>query len=65
MPVVNIGTAKNLFGALKLSLTFKGLDFSNCAAFMSDTTSIMKGSRSGVQKLIGNECPNIYLNKVE
>lgn len=32
-----------------------GLDFSRCLAFMSDTTNVMKGARSGVQKLIKNE----------
>ena len=26
---------------------------------MSDTTNVMKGTRSGVQKLIRNECPNV------
>ncbi len=59
MPVVNIGTAQNLFEALKESLSKHGLDFSNCLAFMSDTTNVMKGARSGVQKLIKNECPHI------
>ena len=52
MPVVNIGTAQNLFAALKESLSNKGLDFSNCIVFMSDTTNVMKGARSGVQRLI-------------
>ncbi len=60
MPVVNIGTARNLFDALKLSLSKKGLDFEKCVAFMSDTTNVMKGVRSGVQKLITNECPKLY-----
>ena len=59
MPIVNIGTARNLFDALKLSLTSKGLDFSNCMAFMSDTTNVMKGARSGVQKLIRTECADV------
>jgi hypothetical protein len=36
MPVVNIGTAQNLFRALKESLTKFSLDFSNAIAFMSD-----------------------------
>ena len=53
MPIVNIGTAQNLFRALKESISSKGLDFSKCLAFMSDTT----GVRLGVQKLIKNECP--------
>ncbi len=57
---VNIGTAVNLFNALKLSLNKKGLNFDNCVAFMSDTTNVMKGARSGVQKLIRNECPHWY-----
>ena len=60
MPVVNIGTAKNLFDALKLSLTNKGLDFSKALSFMSDNANVMKGVRSGVQKLIKNEHPNLY-----
>ncbi len=55
MPVVNIGNVKNLFDALKLALTNKGLNFKNCVSFMSDTTNVMKGTRSGVQKLIKNE----------
>ena len=55
MPIVNIGTAKNLFEALKCSLEKKGLDFSMVISFMSDTTNVMKGSRSGVQKLIKDE----------
>ena len=59
MPVVNIGTAQNLYAALKESLTSKGLDFSRCIAFMSDTTNVMKGARSGVQRLIKNECPHV------
>ena len=29
-------------------------------AFMSDTTNVMKGARSGVQKLIRNEHPTLY-----
>lgn len=28
------------------------MDFSKAVAFMSDTTNVMKGARSGVQKLI-------------
>ena len=59
MPIVNIGTARNLFDALKLSLTNKGLDFSKCIFFMSDTTNVMKGARSGVQKLIKAECSDV------
>jgi hypothetical protein len=60
MPIVNIGNAVNLFDALKSSLSKHGLDFSKSVAFMSDTTNVMKGARSGVQKLIRNEHPNIY-----
>ena len=56
----NIGTAVNLFNALKLSLIKKGLSFDNCIAFMSDSTNVMKGARSSVQKLIHNECPHLY-----
>ena len=59
MPVVNIGTAQDLFVALKESLSCNGLDFSKCIAFMSDTTNDMKGARSGVQRLIRNECPHM------
>lgn len=60
MPVVNIGTAQNLFLALKSSLTKHGLSFEKAVAFMSDTTNVMKGARSGVQKLIKNEIPSLY-----
>ena len=51
MPIVNVGTAANLSDALKSSLLKHGLDFKNAVAFMSDTTNVMKGARSGVQKL--------------
>ena len=40
----------NIFQALSHSLESNGLDI----AFMSDTASVMKGVRSGVQKLIKN-----------
>ncbi len=60
MPIVNIGTAANLFEALKDSLSKKGLDFGKCISFMSDTTNVMKGVRSGVQKRIKDECPQLY-----
>ena len=55
MPIVNIGIASNLFSAVKASLVKYGLDFSKAIAFMSDTTNVMKGARSGVQKLIKDE----------
>lgn len=45
---------------MKSSLTQKGMDFSKAVAFMSDTTNVMKGVRSGVQKLIKNEHPTLY-----
>ncbi len=48
MPIVNVGTAYNLFDALKLSLSNHALDFSKCLAFMSDTTNVMKDTRLGV-----------------
>ena len=60
MPDVNVGTAANLFDALKSSLVKHGLDFNSTIAFMSDTTNVMKGARSGVQKLIKNEHPFLY-----
>lgn len=56
MPIVNIGTARNFFDAFKLSVSSNGLDFSKCSAFMSDTTNV---ARSGVKKLIRNECPYV------
>ena len=49
MPVVNIGTAQNIFEAQQ-PLESNNLDFYNAVAFMSDTVSVMKGARSGVQK---------------
>ena len=60
MPVVNIGTAQNIFHALKESLAKFGLDFSKAVSFMSDTANVMKGCQSGVQKLIKNEMPHLY-----
>jgi hypothetical protein len=60
MPIVNIGTARNIFLALSDSLEKNGLDFTKAVAFMSDTASVMKGVRSGVQKLIKNEMPHLY-----
>ena len=60
MPIVNIGTANNLFSALKSSLERFNLDFSNALAFMSDTTNVMKGARSGVQKFIRDQNPFLY-----
>ena len=59
MPVVNIGTASNLFVAVQKSLADKGLDFSNIIAFMSDNTNVMKGMCSGVQKLVKDKNPHI------
>ena len=58
--MVNIATARNIFCALKESLAKFGLDFSKAVSFMSDTASVMKGCRSGVQKLIKNEMPHLY-----
>ena len=60
MPVVNIGTARNLFHALSESLSKLGLDFSQAISFMSDSSNVMKGARSRVQKLIRNENPSAY-----
>ena len=60
MPVVNVGTAADLFAALKSSLEKHGLNFDKAMAFMSDTTNVMKGARSGVQKLISTENPALY-----
>lgn len=59
MPVVNIGNASNLFAARKEALQSNGLDFNKCMAFMSDTTNVMNGCRSGVQSLIKRECPDV------
>ena len=60
MPMVNTGTADNLFRALKSSLEKHGLSFDEAVSFMSDTTNGIKGARSGVQKLIRNEIPTLY-----
>ncbi len=60
MPIVNIGTANNLFSALKESLHKFGLTFSRAVSFMSDTTNVMKGARSGVKKLIKDENPFLH-----
>ena len=55
-----VGNAPNIFSALKASLEKYGLDFSKAMAFMSDTANVMKGEKSGVQKLIRNENPSLY-----
>ena len=60
MPIVNIGTAQNLFRALKSSLEKHGLSLLKAVGFMSDTANVMKGARSGVQKLIKDEQPTLY-----
>ena len=60
MPAVNIGTASNLFSAVKASLLKHELDFSKAIAFMSDTANVMKGARSGIQTLIKDENPHVY-----
>ena len=60
MLIVNTGTAANLFEALKESVTKNGLSFDNVVSFMSDTTNVMKGARSGVQKLIKDAIPTLY-----
>ena len=49
---MNIGMAENLFTAIKESLSKYNMDFSQAIAFISDTTNVMKGVRSGVQKPI-------------
>ena len=53
MPIVNIGTVRNLFDPLKLLLISYILEVLG----FYDTTNVMKGARSGVQILIRNECP--------
>ena len=50
MPVVNIGTASNLFHAVEECLGKHDLDFSKVWSFMSNTTHEIKGVQSGVQK---------------
>ena len=54
MPVVNVGSAQNIFSALRESLQQHGLDFSKAVAFMSDTASVF---RSGLHK---REIPQLY-----
>ena len=60
IPVVNIGTAQNIFDALNESLEKHNLSFTKAIAFMSDTANVMKGHTSGVQKLIKTEIPHLY-----
>jgi len=57
MPIVNTGNAPNLFAALNSSFSKHGLDFSKSMAFMSDTTNVMKGTRSRVSKVDQKEAP--------
>ncbi len=44
MPIVNISNARNLFDALKSSLSNKGLDFDKCMAFTGPKARVYKGS---------------------
>jgi len=60
MPVVNIETAKNLFDAVEECLAKHGLNFVKVLYFMSDTTNVMKGVRTGVQKLNKDRNPFLY-----
>lgn len=60
MPIVNVGTASYLFSALKSALERFGINFARAMAFMSDTTNVMKGGRSGVQKIIKDENVDMY-----
>uniref|UniRef100_A0A1X7VIF7 DUF4371 domain-containing protein n=1 Tax=Amphimedon queenslandica TaxID=400682 RepID=A0A1X7VIF7_AMPQE len=48
------------FAALKSSLESQGLQFSYAMAFMCDTTNVMKGARSGVQKLLKDGHLHLY-----
>ena len=60
MSVVNVGTASNLFTAVLKFLGDEGLDLTYAIAFMSDTTNVMTGMRSSVQKLIKYHNPYIH-----
>ena len=51
---------KKLFDALKESLSNNSLDFSRYLAFMSDTMNVMNGTRFGIQKLIRDECSDVF-----
>ena len=53
MPVVNIGTAKNLF-CIKILPQCQRIGFLLCGGI------VMKGARSGLQKLIQNDNSNLY-----
>ena len=60
MPVVNVGNASNLFRAFKNSLENHGLDFTKAVSFRSDTTNVMKGAHSGVEKFIKEQNTTLY-----
>ena len=60
MVLVNQCHALLCVSTLKESLVKYNLDFTKTMAFMSDTANVMKGCRSGVQKLIKNEIPQLY-----
>ncbi len=51
---------KIILCALKFTLQKYNLDFSKAIGFLSDTASVMKGCRSGVQILIKNQNPKLY-----
>ena len=59
MPVVNIGTAANLFAALEKSLSNKNIHWKNVFGFISDNCSVMKGKNSSVLSHLKEKQPNI------
>lgn len=59
MPVVNIGTAENLFKALEEIIEVKKIPWSNVFGFMSDNCSVMKGRKNSVLSRIQEKQPHV------
>ena len=59
--IVETGTASGLYDAVKLLLRRKNIPIENIIGFGSDNCSSMMGKKSGFQKLLKNDVPNVFL----
>ena len=59
MPIVNIGTACNLFDAIDKCFSLHKIPWENVIGFMSDNCSVMKGRNNSVVSRIRDKQPNL------
>lgn len=60
MPVVNIGTAVNLFNSLNKTLADRNISWQKVFGVVSDNCSVMKGERNSVMSKIKEQQPNLF-----